>query len=368
MSQPLHINDYEVLRNFHDALKRFDEKTQGNIDSIQMEIQRTLEWIDERVQYWRSKIEYAENSMDDARHDLRRCESNSDDDGYADCRYEEDALQNAEYEFEECLRNLETAQQWRITLENAIEEYYKQTPRFRNLVTDHSDKAKAFLMSKYEKYSLVHSGGNYREINTNYSINDQNAQLISAENNQVKIVASVLSFNPTAIKNNADIIRQGMPKAIHGKLTDSEIIAINSLTFLEFININPVLRGKLKDKDLVKKYEEFAQVISSGLKKLPDYEGIVKRRVNYGDEDLAEHEADKVITYKSFTHCTYREKDVFPEKNTLLIIYAKHGKKVEFMSPESHEKEIIIDKGTNFLVLFKEKEPSGDNIIGLLEV
>jgi len=161
MSSSLNITDTEVLSNLRNALSSFSEKTQENTASIQIELQRTLEWIDERVQYWRSEVERAEARVDEAMEESRgEYGSEADDeDDYTDYSDGEDVLEEATRELEKCQENLETAERWRDTLEDAVEEYYRSMTGFYTMVTDHTEGAKAFLSEKLTKYVLVHASG-----------------------------------------------------------------------------------------------------------------------------------------------------------------------------------------------------------------
>lgn len=352
MNFSLNVDDIELLRKFKGVLKHFAEKTEGNIESINLELQRISEWIEERVQYWRLEVERAAERVDQATEDLSRYESENDsDDNYRDYGYEEEALREANWELEEYRENLETAERWRFALENAIDEYYKSMSCFYDLATVHSCSAQTFLADKIEKYFLVHSGNTTISLSDYPEISQQNwHETPRSEETKIRIVASTLSMSPTEIKNKADETRNKLPKNILNTPTDSEMVAINSLTFMEYINVNSSLRGELSDKGQSDRYILFAEVISSGLKKLPDYQGLVRRSVNYTPDILAEHEVGKVITYSSFTHCTYSDVEVFSNKNTILIIHSKHAKIIDFMSKYPSEKEVIFDKETQFFV------------------
>jgi hypothetical protein len=222
----LSIKNTEVLRNFQIDLKSFAQKSQNSLDSIQMGLQRTLEWIDERVEHWRSEVEYTEEQVEDAKYNLERCQSNGDD-SYIDSSYEEEALGDAEYKLAECSQNLEIAQKWRLELENAVEEFYKRISPFHNLITHQTEKAETFLANKFEKYSAVHLGGSYNYTDSiTYSINNEKNGILT-ESDKIRIVSSVLNFNPNDIKNKASEIRKNLPIEIRDKLTDAEIVAIN---------------------------------------------------------------------------------------------------------------------------------------------
>ncbi len=370
MNFSLSIKDIELLRNFKGALKKYAEKTEGNIDSINIELQRVTEWIEERVLYWRLEVERATERVEQAMEDLNRCESENDsEDNYRDCSYEEDALSEAKWELDEYQENLESAEQWRFTLETAIDEYYKNMSCFYDLATVHSCDAQTFLADKIEKYVLVHSGNTNISLSDYSKISQQNWHKTSlSEETKFRIVNSVLNLSPTEIKNKADEIRSKIPNDIVNTITDLELVAINSLTFMEYINVNPSLRGQLSDRTLSDKNVLFAEVISSGLKKLPNYTGLIRRNVNYTPEILARHKVGQVVTYESFTHC-FRNKPFAPERNTLLTIFSKHGKLIENISRSPTENEVIFDKGTSFLVISKGfDEQQRYNLIELIEI
>lgn len=189
MDDSLHLRRLGALSDLRGAIASFSEKSQENMASVQTELQRTLEWIDERVWHWRSEVERAEERVEEAENDLRQRERESEDsddmDGYGHYGDEQEVLEEAKQQLEECRENLETAERWKLSMEGAVDEYYREMSCFYVLVNDHTDKAKIFLEDKLEKYSLVH-GNSENPINTAptnsillssltvYSLNDNN--------------------------------------------------------------------------------------------------------------------------------------------------------------------------------------------------
>lgn len=138
---------------------------------------------------------------------------------------------------------------------------------------------------------------------------------------------------------------------LYYKLLKEEVMGIYSYTTNDiYRKLNSTLRrGKAADK---KKYMPTAEIIISGLKKLPEYKGEVvrferKKSVNSWGEG-------KVKTFKAFTSSS-KKKGFCWSGNTKLIIKSKTGRFIGMMSRFKNEQEVLFLPKTKFKVLKRTK-------------
>lgn len=160
MSQRLDLRNLDSLNDLKAALRRFSSAAHEGLRAADVEINRTLEWLHDRVTHWQREVEQARREVARAEAILRRCEARGfrDERGYyhqPDCSREARALQRAEEQLRECQDNLQSARAWRSDVEQAINEYRRQAQRLSDLANDHTEKAQAFLGRAEAKYREV---------------------------------------------------------------------------------------------------------------------------------------------------------------------------------------------------------------------
>lgn len=156
----LDLRDSQTLNELSNALGRFANGVQECLSAADVEINRSLEWLTERVYHWQRQVERARQEVRRAEADLRRCQSS----GYRDekgnyhapnCSNEIHVLARAESQLRECENNLRTAQEWRSRVEQEVNDYQKVAIRLSELAGNHFEKARAFLNNATQNYEAV---------------------------------------------------------------------------------------------------------------------------------------------------------------------------------------------------------------------
>lgn len=135
-------------------------------------------------------------------------------------------------------------------------------------------------------------------------------------------------------------------------LTDEEKAALYTYTMYFFSPVNLVLRGK---NDLDKeKISPLVNGVSSALKKLPPYSGLVIRGVSMGPY-LKAYVPGKVVVEKSFTSTsTHSDLIEFFNFPVVMKIKSKTGRLIRSFSAAPGEEEVLFDKETRFKVISKK--------------
>lgn len=136
-------------------------------------------------------------------------------------------------------------------------------------------------------------------------------------------------------------------------LTIPEAVAIREYTGGGFMELNQILNDNSTDETLL----AVADILRTALAKLPSFDGKVIRRTRLPPHILAQHQINNVITYPAFTSSTYDKTDRFAGYPHRLIIKSKTGKKIDWLSSNFGELEVLFTSPTKFYV---ERITKGD--------
>ena len=157
-------------------------------------------------------------------------------------------------------------------------------------------------------------------------------------------------------------------KADHPELfkdmSEAEIVAVWGYTTNDYSKLNGPLRSK--DPAEIAKVEAYIKAASSGLAKMPGWEGISYRGSDLPDEVLAKYKPGEMVTEEAFTS-TAATRDAKFDGNAEFIIEGRTGRDVSGVSEYENEKEILFRPGTRFEVTSKEVV-DGKTIIKMREV
>ncbi len=146
----LDLRDLGTLVDLQVALGRFATETQDALAMARKDIQRTQEWLNERVNHWQRMVGQARQEVARAEADLRRCQAS----GYRDqqgcyhqpeCSRQASLMEHALARLRECEQKLLIARAWRSRIEQASDEYARVEGRLRDLAGNHTERAQAFL-------------------------------------------------------------------------------------------------------------------------------------------------------------------------------------------------------------------------------
>lgn len=142
-----------------------------------------------------------------------------------------------------------------------------------------------------------------------------------------------------------------------------EYALIHHYTTGAYQNINAHLNGLIEfDKQKKMVFNNAKNAINNALQRLPIFETKqVVRMVALSDTIIDKYQVGEIITFPAFTSTSY-DKDVKinGNENVRFVITHKTGRKIDEISRFSHEHEVLIEAGKQFIVL--EKKDVGEYI------
>ncbi|MEW6230986.1 MAG: hypothetical protein AB1566_01580 [Chloroflexota bacterium] len=141
-------------------MSRFGGQAQSVLLAAAMEIQRTLDWLQERVAYWQCEVEHRQREVERAQAALAVCERSGyrDRDGHyyqPDCSAQRHAVAQAQARLAEAKVELAKARYWLGQVQQAAAKYGLHADRLKELTTSRNEKAQAFLinvLAELERY------------------------------------------------------------------------------------------------------------------------------------------------------------------------------------------------------------------------
>ncbi|RWZ78519.1 MAG: hypothetical protein EOT05_02080 [Candidatus Microsaccharimonas sossegonensis] len=152
-----------------------------------------------------------------------------------------------------------------------------------------------------------------------------------------------------------------------GGLQQADIAAIQDYTGTGYLKMNAMLRGEIP---LDASIAERVVAMSSALKKLPDYQGLVVRGTNLSEDVLSKYVPGNDVCEHAFT--SYDKLKGF-SGNVQFHVESKTGKDISGYSiwgpaDGGHEREVLFDRSTKFRVTFHGILEDGTHNIYLEEV
>jgi hypothetical protein len=149
-----HVLSIQALEEFKGHLTRFNAQAQEILNAAEIEIRRTLDWLQERLNYWRNEVNRRREVYNRAWAAYQRClESRRMRDRNGNviqlpCPAEEAAVQRARLHLAEAEAELRTVQEWTRLVERQADEYHRQAQRLKAWLDGELPKANAFLERK----------------------------------------------------------------------------------------------------------------------------------------------------------------------------------------------------------------------------
>ena len=154
MVDSLELGNTQVLIELHHVLSRFREEVGNDLRMVETEIDFSREWLNNRIDHWQREVNRANRELTRAKLNLDRYDKNGHY-HYPDCSYELEALRQAQYYLKSCQENLKNAKTWQSHVNKAIEDYNRISPRLKNLIGEHTEKAQSRLVNLKSKYEVV---------------------------------------------------------------------------------------------------------------------------------------------------------------------------------------------------------------------
>jgi len=158
MAAEIRLLRIETLRELVGALRRFSGRTSSAVNSLEIELKRTLDSVSGNVLTLQRRIEHAEREADAAREALSLCESREEEDGPPDCSAEECELTRALQALDKARRVYQRGKILETHVGNAISEFQPLLQRLRELCTSGGNESVAFIENRIntvEQYLAV---------------------------------------------------------------------------------------------------------------------------------------------------------------------------------------------------------------------
>jgi len=123
MSQSARVTSIDALRSWKEALCVFQADAVESLGAVELEIRRTLDWLDQQVRYWQQEMRRREEVVLQAKNELARKKMLPIVGKNADTTEEEKNLRRARQRLHEAEERLARAQRLGPTLARAIDEY-----------------------------------------------------------------------------------------------------------------------------------------------------------------------------------------------------------------------------------------------------
>ncbi len=161
MSDNAKVSSIDAIADFRVALIRFAEDVTSSLTSLQMEVNRSREWIEhDRPTYWKRKLRKQYDVVATARQELSACKRRGVGDKKPSCIEEEQAYKKARRRLEEIEEIINTIPRWKTKLSRDGDEYKARVSGLQRFIDNDIEKAILILermTTILDEYT--HSGG-----------------------------------------------------------------------------------------------------------------------------------------------------------------------------------------------------------------
>jgi hypothetical protein len=142
------VRSIEALDDLQAGLIRYADQTQTTLNAIQREVQRTLDWLDERVRRWQNEVRRCAQAVEAAQAAWRRCMASGDREHPPSCGHLEQAVQEAHRRLSQAQAEERMATQARQAVQAEAEAYQREASRLHALIQNETPKAVESLRYK----------------------------------------------------------------------------------------------------------------------------------------------------------------------------------------------------------------------------
>ncbi len=144
------VKSIDALSEMRGSLAQFRADAQSALDSAAMEIQRTQDWLQERLAYWQNQVRQCEAAVKKASAALTACEAATRNNGLA-CAPLAVALQRAQARLRAAEGELHTVLQAKRAVDEAVATYRRAAYQLVTALDSDVVKASAMLSHTIEK-------------------------------------------------------------------------------------------------------------------------------------------------------------------------------------------------------------------------
>ncbi len=142
------VHAVERLAEFKAALQTFTDKAKDAMSGNQMEIRRSLDWVEGQLQFWKAEIRRAEDAVIQAKNELARRKLMRIGDRPPDTTFQEKALRKAQARLAHAEEKRDNTKAWLRRLPDDIQEYDGQARPFQDTLEHDLVKMILFIEQK----------------------------------------------------------------------------------------------------------------------------------------------------------------------------------------------------------------------------
>jgi hypothetical protein len=148
MTRTARVHSIETVRDFRAHLCEFGTKARDSLSSIEMQIRRTFDWLEDRYKYWLREIKVRQEEVTRAKIELEQRKNMSKEGRGPGTADHEKALRKAQARLKEAEDKAACCKRWKPILDHAVHEYYGPARGLSGALDADLVKALAILESK----------------------------------------------------------------------------------------------------------------------------------------------------------------------------------------------------------------------------
>ncbi|MGE0377396.1 MAG: hypothetical protein AB7Q45_18450 [Planctomycetaceae bacterium] len=156
------VTDIAAERAFKAALIEFHEEAAAALEMMQMQLHRTLDWVEhERPAYWTKQVQAGFEKVAQTRTQLTTCQMRTVAGRHPSCIEEKQAYERAKRRLAHCQEMVPRVKQWSIKLTQESDEFRGRTAAFARCVENDLPRMIALIertASALERYAGVAGG------------------------------------------------------------------------------------------------------------------------------------------------------------------------------------------------------------------
>ena len=123
------VQAIDALQDWHNAVVLFREEALDALSSINMEVRRAFDWVDEEGKAWKQEARLAEQEVVQAKAELNRKKTPNFDGRIPDTSVEEENLARAKSRLRFAEDQIDVCRKWAVKLPKMVSEEYEGPAR-----------------------------------------------------------------------------------------------------------------------------------------------------------------------------------------------------------------------------------------------
>jgi hypothetical protein len=156
MSGPAQVRSSDAIEAFSLALAKFADRVQNSLDSLDVDMRRSDNWIDhDRPAHWKRQVQEAQDALHEAKQELEHCLLVTSVDGQRpSCREQKAAVTQAKTRLDYCRDKLELVKKWQRTFTHDVMEFRGRLGQLRRAIEQDVPQARAVLRKVVEHIEM----------------------------------------------------------------------------------------------------------------------------------------------------------------------------------------------------------------------